>query len=81
MDLAGKGKSRPDCYQPPPAESRGDDRLAAASFSAGPLLGAVNQGDRIAAREMRARSIYQVVEACSDDLGSRSLPRPTPHLR
>src|SRR5262249_26904504 len=73
VDLAGKGNRLRTVPMPHWAKAAVDDRLAAAHFSAGLVLGAVNKGDRITGQGMSAQSIYEVVDAYGDDLGASSL--------
>ena len=53
---------------PPWAKAAVDEWLAATGFSGGPVLGAVNKGDRISGQSMSAQSIYDVVEAYGSKL-------------
>jgi integrase len=56
------------------AKTAVDDWLTAAGFSAGPLLGAVNKGDRITGQGMSPQSIYEVVTAYGHELGTTIAP-------
>ena len=74
VDLGGKGNRIRTVPMPPWAKAAVDDWLAAAGFSAGLVLGAVNRGDRITRQGMSAQSIYEVVEAYGKKLGARLAP-------
>jgi site-specific recombinase XerD len=69
VDLAGKGKRIRTVPMPAWAKAAIDDWLAAAGFSAGPVLGSVNKADRITGQGMSAQSVYEVVEAYGRELG------------
>ena len=58
---------------PPWAQSAIDGWLAAAGFTSGLVLGAVNKGDRITGQGMSAQSIYEVVQAYGKELGAAAL--------
>jgi integrase len=51
-----------------------DDWLATSRFTRGPVLGAINKGDRIVWQGMSAQSIYEVVEAYGKELGAVLAP-------
>jgi integrase len=74
VDLAGKGNRIRTVPMPPWAKAAVDEWLAAAHFSAGLVLGAVNKGDRITGQGMSAQSIYEVVEAYGNELGASLAP-------
>jgi site-specific recombinase XerD len=74
VDLAGKGNRIRTVPMPSWAKAAVDDWLAAAGFSAGPVLGSVNKGDRITGQGMSAQSIYEVVEAYGKQLGASIAP-------
>jgi len=74
VDLAGKGNRIRTVPMPPWSKAAVDEWLAAAGFSAGPVLGAVNKGDRITGQSMSAQSIYEVVESYGRKLGAALAP-------
>jgi site-specific recombinase XerD len=74
VDLAGKGNRVRTVPMPPWAKAAIDDWLAAAGFSAGLVLGAVNKGGRITGQGTSAQSIYEVVEAYGQALGATLAP-------
>jgi integrase len=74
VDLAGKGNRIRTVPMPSWAKAAVDEWLAAAGFSAGPVLGAVNKGDRITGQGMSAQSIYESVDAYGNDLGASLAP-------
>jgi integrase len=74
VDLTGKGNRIRTVPMPPWAKAAVDEWLAAAHFSEGLVLGAVNKGDRITGQGMRAQSIYAVVEAYGRELGTALAP-------
>jgi site-specific recombinase XerD len=74
VDLAGKGNRIRTVPMPSWAKAAVDRWLAAAEFSAGLVLGAVNKGDRITGQGMSAQSIYEVVEAYGNELGASVAP-------
>jgi integrase len=74
VDLAGKGNRVRTVPMPPWTKAAIDDWLAAAPFAGGPLLGAVNKGDRITGQGMSAQSIYEVVEGYGKELGATLAP-------
>lgn len=74
VDLAGKGNRLRTVPMPAWAKAAVDDWLAAARFCDGPVLGAVNRGDRITRQGMSAQSIYDVVEAYGRKLGATLAP-------
>jgi site-specific recombinase XerD len=74
VDLAGKGNRVRTVPMPPWTKSAVDDWLAAAGFTSGLVLGAVNKGDRIAGQGMSAQSIYEVVDRYGKELGATLAP-------
>jgi hypothetical protein len=50
----------------------------AAGFSAGPVLGAVNKGDRITGQGMSAQAIYELVDAYGNQCASSERGRRHP---
>ena len=74
VDLAGKGNRIRTVPMPPWTKAAVDEWLTVAGFSEGPVLGAVNKGDRITGQGMRAQSIYEVVEAYGSKLGVSLAP-------
>jgi site-specific recombinase XerD len=74
VDLAGKGNRVRTVPMPPWTKRAIDHWLAAAGFSEGLVLGAVNKGDRITGQGMSAQSIYAVVEAYGKELGAALAP-------
>jgi site-specific recombinase XerD len=74
VDLAGKGNRVRTVPMPAWAKSAIDEWLAAAGFSTGLVLGAVNKGDRITGQGMSAQSIYEVVEGYGRKLGASLAP-------
>jgi integrase len=74
VDLAGKGNRVRTVPMPPWTKSAIDEWLAAAGYSAGLVLGAVNKGDRITGQGMTAQSVYEVVEAYGKELGVAIAP-------
>lgn len=74
VDLAGKGNRVRTVPLPAWAKAAVEEWLAAAGFSAGLVLGAVNKGDRITGQGMSAQSVYAVVEAYGKKLGVSLAP-------
>jgi site-specific recombinase XerD len=74
VDLAGKGNRVRTVPMPPWTKTAIDNWLAAAVFTGGLVLGAVNRGDRITAQGMTAQSIYEVVDRYGQELGARLAP-------
>jgi site-specific recombinase XerD len=74
VDLAGKGNRVRTVPMPPWSKAAIDDWLAAAHFTGGPVLGAVNKGDRITGQGMSAQSIYEVVDGYGKELGATLAP-------
>ena len=68
VDLAGKGNRIRTVPMPSWAKVAVDEWLTTAGFSGGPVLGAINKGDRITGQGMSAQSIYEVVEAYGSKL-------------
>ena len=56
------------------AKSAVDHWLAAADFSAGLILGGVNKGDRVTGQGMSAQSVYEIVEAYGNRIGTSLAP-------
>lgn len=71
----GEGKPDPHGADAGMGQAAVDDWLAAAGFSAGPVLGAINKSGRITGQGMSAQSVYEVVEAYSRKLGVPIAPR------
>jgi site-specific recombinase XerD len=74
VDLVGKGSRVRTVPIPHWGKAAVDDWLAAARFSEGLVLAAVNKGDRITGQGMSAQSIYEVVEAYGHELGATLVP-------
>jgi integrase len=74
VDLAGKGNRVRTVPMPPWTKTAIDDWLTAARFTGGPVLGAVNKGDRITGQGMTAQSIYEVVDRYGSELGAALAP-------
>jgi integrase len=74
VDLAGKGNRIRTVPMPPWTKAAIDDWLAAAGFTGGLVLGAVNKGGRITGQGMRAQSIYEVVDRYGKELGAALAP-------
>src|SRR5262249_5152244 len=74
VDLAGKGNRIRTVRMPVWAKAAVDDWLAAAGFSDGPVLGAVNKGGQITGQGMSAQSIYEVVNGYGRKLDARIAP-------
>ena len=56
------------------AKAAVDDWLFVAGFSAGPVLGAINRGDRVTRQGIGAQAIYEVVEDYGNRLGVPIVP-------
>jgi site-specific recombinase XerD len=74
VDLSGKGNRVRTVPMPAWAKAAIDDWLAISRFTRGPVLGAINKGDRITSQGMSAQSIYEVVEAYGKELGAVLAP-------
>jgi site-specific recombinase XerD len=74
VDLAGKGNRIRTVPMPFWAKAAVDDWLAVAGFAAGPVLGAINRGDRVTRQGMGAQAIYEVVEDYGNRLGVPIVP-------
>jgi site-specific recombinase XerD len=75
VDLTGKGNRVRTVPMPPWTKSAIDDWLAAAGFTTGLVLGAVNKGDRITGQGMSAQSIYEVVDRYGKEMGVTLAPQ------
>jgi site-specific recombinase XerD len=74
VDMLGKGNRFRTVPMPSWAKDAADEWLAAARFSTGLVLGAVNKGGSIARQGMTAQSIYEVVDAYGKTLGAPLAP-------